>query len=223
MNIAGDRTVHPNPGKPCRFPLQPFQGVSLKVTIMPVSPKTREQCRIHSVTTKVGDVYEMWTVIDGPYEDKNRNYRWLCRCTCGTTSIVHGNRLRSGKSKGCRKCRYKNRRPSSEIGRELAHVQKDIFWRLRRAASGAIRRCKDKHNAAYVNYGGRGIKVNFVDEIEFVKYLLTLPGHNDPTLVLDRTDNNGHYEVGNLGFVTYSESGLNRRVPDTNKGWFGCR
>jgi len=32
------------------------------------------------------------------------NYRWRCRCRCGTEQPVLGNALRSGTSRGCRSC-----------------------------------------------------------------------------------------------------------------------
>lgn len=44
-----------------------------------------------------------------------------------------------------------------------------------------------------------------------MEYLYTLSGSNDAYLVLDRADNDGHYEPGNLRFVTPSQSLLNRQ------------
>lgn len=35
--------------------------------------------------------------------------QWVCRCDCGTVSIIPGNNLRSGASTGCVKCREEKR------------------------------------------------------------------------------------------------------------------
>lgn len=83
--------------------------------------------------------------------------------------------------------------------------------KLKDAAGSAIRRCTNPRNQAYRNYGGRGIKAHFKDISSFVDHLLTLPGHNDELLVLDRINNDGHYEVGNLRFTTPLESRHNQR------------
>lgn len=47
----------------------------------------------------------------------------------------------------------------------------------------------------------------------FVEHLVTLPGYDNPELVIDRINNNGNYEPGNLRFATWSESNYNRRLP----------
>ena len=49
-----------------------------------------------------------------------------------------------------------------------------------------------------------------VTPVLFMEYLLTLPGCDNEELVLDRIENDGHYEPGNLRFVTHKESAANR-------------
>lgn len=48
--------------------------------------------------TKIGDVYNSWTVIDCPVED---NKRAICKCECGTIRNVLVRSLRNGISKSC--------------------------------------------------------------------------------------------------------------------------
>lgn len=70
------------------------------------------------------------------------------------------------------------------------------------------------------NYGGRGIGVSeeFLDRDTFVEYISPLYYQAreaygpDVKLIIDRIDNEGDYERGNLRFVTPKESTINRRV-----------
>jgi hypothetical protein len=70
-----------------------------------------------------------------------------------------------------------------------------------------LSRCCDPASPAYARYGGRGIKVSeeFHDKRVFVEYCLTLPDCDkaiSDKLEIDRIDNNGNYERGNLRFVS---------------------
>lgn len=78
-------------------------------------------------------------------------------------------------------------------------------------AYSAIHRCTVETDPAYKWYGARGIKVLFKDVEEFIDYLMTLPGHDKQELVIDRLDNSKYYEAGNLAFVSWKESGKNKR------------
>ena len=64
----------------------------------------------------------------------------------------------------------------------------------------------------YSNYRGRGIKFLFSSFHEFLKCLGRRPSTKH---VLDRIDNDGNYEPGNVRWATISESMKNRRL--TNK------
>ena len=73
---------------------------------------------------------------------------------------------------------------------------------------------------AYPNYGGRGITLalEWVHDVEsFCSYIKSLPGSDDVTLSLDRVDNNGNYERGNLRWATKQTQSLNKRVCLQNK------
>lgn len=50
---------------------------------------------------ETGNRYGRLTVIRYDHTDKRHGAYWLCACDCGCTSVVKGNRLRSGKTKSC--------------------------------------------------------------------------------------------------------------------------
>lgn len=70
--------------------------------------------------------------------------------------------------------------------------------------SQIISRCYDKNNKSYKNYGARGITVckEWRDDfMAFHDYIIVLPGYGEAGLTLDRRNNDGNYEPGNLRFV----------------------
>lgn len=72
------------------------------------------------------------------------------------------------------------------------------------AYKGAKRRCADP---TYGNYGGRGIKFLFKSFSEFYAHI----GPRPEGMTLDRIDNDGHYEIGNVRWATRSQQNRNRR------------
>lgn len=149
-----------------------------------------------------------WTVL-GPRTKGNRTRRstWLCRCDCGIESWVQTSNLTQGLSQSCHPC--SKRKPYNVLNMPSA-----MYQRLSCMARSAIRRCTNAAYPQWKDYGGRGIKVYdewIEDYRKFVEYLSLLEGCKDESLELDRTNNDGNYEPGNLRFVTRSVSMRNRR------------
>ena len=153
----------------------------------------------------VGKKHNEWTVLEGSTYGK-----WYCQCSCGNCCWVTAGDVRSGRSKRCRDCGNSQPKPTARR-KHLPHVPNRLYNRLRLRAFNAMSRCNDSTHPRYEDWGGRGIKVVFVSIEQFVEHLLTLPGHDDPKLFLDRKDNDGNYEAGNLRFVTPSVSKINQR------------
>jgi len=74
---------------------------------------------------------------------------------------------------------------------------------------GAKQRCNNPNAPRYEDYGGRGIEFRFKSIVELFNYL----GDRPEGLTLDRIDNDGHYEIGNVRWATYSEQNRNQRKP----------
>jgi hypothetical protein len=133
--------------------------------------------------------------------ERRYNARWQprvqTRCTgCGAEAWILLHSLTGGRSKGCRRCSQPQRIPR---------------W-LSIILSNAKRRCTDKTNENWANYGGRGIKFRFPSVVEAGIWVLANLGERpSPQHTLDRIDNDGHYEPGNLRWATRQEQNWNKR------------
>jgi hypothetical protein len=69
-------------------------------------------------------------------------------------------------------------------------------------------RCMNILNDAYADYGGRGIEFRFTSFEQFFAEVGLRPS---PAHSLDRKNNDGHYEPGNVRWATLSEQNNNQR------------
>lgn len=78
---------------------------------------------------------------------------------------------------------------------------------------GMLRRCEDARAQGYENYGGRGIKVceRWHDVALFVVDIELLLGPRPPGMTLNRIDNDGNYEPGNVEWADTRSQIANRR------------
>lgn len=74
-----------------------------------------------------------------------------------------------------------------------------------------VRRCTKPNNSNYGDYGARGVRVAdvFLTFDGFLKEVGERPG---PGYSLERLDNNGHYEPGNVVWATKKAQQRNRRT-----------
>jgi len=77
-------------------------------------------------------------------------------------------------------------------------------------------RCRYPQDANFALYGGRGIEFRFDCFDEFMDAVGPRP---TPKHSLDRIDNNGHYERGNVRWATQSEQCRNRRQKNNKTGY----
>jgi len=77
----------------------------------------------------------------------------------------------------------------------------------RRSYYCAKQRCNNPNNTAYASYGGRGIEFRFNSFDELHQLLGDRPDGYD----LERLNNEGHYEAGNVAWVPHKANARNKR------------
>ena len=150
---------------------------------------------------------QRWTVISEaepvPFGNKGRvKFKWHCVCECGTEQIVDEQGLKSGRSRSCG-CIRKDKWTYEARNHPL-------FMRW----YSMIQRCHNPMSQAYENYGARGIIVSeeFRSEPEgFWNYVDHVGLPPSPEMTIDRIDNDGNYERGNLRWADSLTQVFNRR------------
>lgn len=87
------------------------------------------------------------------------------------------------------------------------------FKKLENAYYHAKTRCTDPNHPRYIDWGGRGIEFKYSNLKSFINDV-GIP--KETTWILDRIDNLGHYEKGNVRWTENSTSNRNKRLAKNN-------
>lgn len=164
-----------------------------------------------------GKKFNRWLVLKRVSNDKHNLTQWLCRCDCGTERIVLGNSLRNGRSKSCgcyNREIHKEMKPHKVHG--LTHTRIYNIW------VGMKQRCYNPKASRYYTHGARGIKVygRWRKSVKaFYNYVSKLPHFGEKGYTLNRIDNDGNYEPGNVEWsddVTQANNKRNNRLVSYN-------
>lgn len=138
------------------------------------------------------------TVLMSRKIQRRSGYRYVkVRCACQRESWRSLDSLRAGVSPRCPQCRgEKSRKPYPN-------------W-LRQRLLAARTRCQNPRDPGYQNYGARGIEFRFKTIEEACMWVKDNLGLRQD-LTLDRVDNDGHYQRGNLRWATYRQQAFNNR------------
>lgn len=147
-----------------------------------------------------GQKFGKLTAISRVYLTNRYRTKWLCICECGTEKTIYAQYLKSGHTKSC---------GCLVVKHGLYYEKAYKIW------TGIKSRCVNKKDAHYPNYGARGIAI--FDEwlnnpVSFIEYVSQLENYGKDKYSLDRINNDGNYEPGNLRWATCSEQSHNTRV-----------
>lgn len=156
-----------------------------------------------------GKVFYRWKVIGISFSDGFRLY-WNCKCSCGSTKAIPGANLKNGESKSCG-CFQKE--VVSRLMKNQKYTKKHGLNRTpeHRAWISMRRRCYDKNHIGYKYWGGRGITVCGEWKDDFLSFLNYVGKKPDDSYSIDRINNDGNYEPGNVRWATHAEQAINRR------------
>lgn len=150
------------------------------------------------------------TVISLHSQDAHYNKRWLCRCLCGNTKVVLGDKLKNGNTKSCG-CYQQEFR--TELEMTAAQERRSYTHSSYKAM---MARCHNPKAPAYKRYGANGIQVCdrwrwgengktgwlcFFDDM----------GPRAAGLSIDRLDNTKGYSPDNCRWATQEQQSANRR------------
>lgn len=157
--------------------------------------------------------YGRWTVLKfaAPVRSGKRMTRYVrARCECGTERVVNLPTIRNGRSRSCGCLR-------DDV--VTKHGRSDTV--LYRTCARMLRRCTAPNDESFADYGGRGIRFNFGDAATAASWIEKHLGPKPtPSHSIDRIDNDGHYEAGNIRWATKKEQQNNRRTLRTKLSQF---
>lgn len=163
---------------------------------------------------EVGQHFGRW-VVTGPEVRISSNRRAApvkCSCPRGIEKIVAFSDLFDGRSQSCGCLRgemvaQRNREANPAITHGLTSHPLFDSWRK------MLSRCENPADKDWPNYGGRGISLceAWHDVAVYVAWIETNLGSRPAGMTVDRINNDGNYEPGNVRWATVAEQNRNRR------------
>lgn len=135
-------------------------------------------------------------------DSRQGQVQWRCRCLCGREVIVRSQRLRTGVTRSCG-CLHNEELRERATTHGLRRSREWSIWQ------NAKRRCFDPTSKHYPRYGGRGITMCAAWRNDFETFLRDV-GPCQPGLSLDRINNDGNYQPGNVRWATAREQASNQ-------------
>lgn len=161
----------------------------------------------------VGDTYGRGTVLREAEsqirpDNGQRRRMWAMECACGNFYTARHDQIRNGTSTSCG-CWHREVAARPRRGSVSNYRNPEA-----RALYNARQRCSNPSDPRWGDYGGRGITVaDYWQGEEGMRRFLEYVGSRPEGTSIDRIDNDGNYEEGNMRWATDAEQAANKRVP----------
>jgi len=145
------------------------------------------------------------TVLSECGRDQHGNVLWKCWCSCGSVCVKSNKSLTAG---------VKSCSTACGVADSNATRAKHGMWKSKEYTTwaGMKQRCLNPDYNMYHRYGGRGISVHPAWVNSFEQFLSDVGPAPSRALSLDRIDNDGNYEPGNVRWTTRKVQANNRSV-----------
>jgi hypothetical protein len=159
-----------------------------------------------------GQAFNSWQVLEFAYQAEDKKSYWRCRCTgCQTEKLIEGYNLKSNRSRSCRRC------SAAFVGASVHRTHGRSRSIVYRRWSAMKTRCTNPKAKSWKDHGGRGILVCEEWMHDFMAFYDHIGDPPTPRHTVDRINNTGHYEPGNVKWSTQSEQMQNTRRSRKNR------